>query len=182
MQSVQKCGIMVRGDDGRMKYAFTEEEIVEIQETRRKNRDKNVDRRLKALELKAAGRTGQEIAEITGYHSGYVTKLAAKYRKGGIEAIAGNHYGGNRRNMTYEEEAELLEQFIHAADGGHITDVSAIKTAYDEKIGHKTGHGQIYYVLHRHGWSKKMPRSKHPKSAAPEAIDASKKLTPESMN
>ena len=146
---------MVRGDDRRMKCAFTEEEIVEIQEARRKNRDKNVDRRLKALELKAAGRTGQEIAEITGYHSGYITKLAAKYRKGGIEAITGNHYGGNRRNMTYEEEAELLEQFIHAADGGPITDVSATKTAYDKKIGHKTGHGQIYYMLHRHGWSKK---------------------------
>ena len=146
-----------------MKYAFTDEEIVEIQECRRKNRDKNVDRRLKALELKAAGRTGREIAEITGYNSGYITRLAAKYRKGGMEAITGNHYGGNRRNMTYAEEAELLEQFIHAAEGGHITDVSAIKTAYDEKIGHETGHGQIYYVLHRHGWSKKLPRSKHPR-------------------
>ena len=173
---------MVKGDDGRVKYVFTEEEIAEIQEARSKNRDKNVDRRLKALELKAAGRTGQEIAAITGYHSGYITKLAAKYRKGGIEAITGNHYGGNRRNMTYEEEAELLAQFIDEADGGHITDVSAIKAAYDEKIGHETGHGQIYYVLHRHGWSKKLPRSKHPKSAGPEAIDASKKLTPESMN
>ena len=165
-----------------MRYVFTEEEIAEIQETRRKNRDKNVDRRLKALELKAAGRTGQEIAKMTDYNPGYISKLAAKYRKGGIEAITGNHYGGNRRNMTYEEEAELLEQFIDAAEGGHITDVSAIKTAYDEKIGHETGHGQIYYVLHRHGWSKKLPRSKHPKSAAPEAIEASKKLTLESMN
>ena len=164
-----------------MKYVFTEAEIAEIQEARRKNRDKNVDRRLKALELKAAGRSGQEIAEMTGYNSGYITKLAAKYRKGGIEAITGNHYGGNRRNMTYEEEAELLKQFIHVADGGHITDVPAIKAAYDERIGHETGHGQIYYVLHRHGWSKKLPRSKHPKSAEPEAIDASKKLTPESM-
>ena len=165
-----------------MRYVFTEEEIAEIQETRRKNRDKNVDRRLKALELKAAGRTGQEIAKMTDYNPGYISKLAAKYRKGGIEAITGNHYGGNRRNMTYEEEAELLEQFIDAAEGGHITDVSAIKIAYDEKIGHETGHGQIYYVLHRHGWSKKLPRSKHPKSAAPEAIEASKKLTLESMN
>ena len=157
-----------------MKYVFSEEEIAGIQEARRKNRDKNVDRRLKALELKAAGRTGREIAKMTDYHPGYISKLAAKYRKGGIEAITGNHYGGNRRNMTYEEEAELLEQFSHAADGGHITDVSAIKAAYDEKIGHETGHGQIYYVLHRHGWSKKLPRRKHPKSAAPEAIDASK--------
>ena len=169
---------MVLGDDRRMKYTFTKEEIAEIQEARSKNRDKNVDRRLKALELKATGRTGREIAEITGYNSGYISKLAAKYRKGGIEAITGNHYGGNHRNMTYEEEEEFLEQFINAADGRHITDVAAIKAAYDEKIGHETGHGQIYYVLHRHGWSKKLPRSKHPKSATPEAIEASKKLTP----
>ena len=165
-----------------MKYTFTEEEIAEIQEARRKNRNKNVDRRLKALEMKATGHTGEEISEVTDYNPGYISKLAAKYREGGIEAITGNHYRGNRRNMTYEEEAEFLAQFINEADGGHITDVSAIKTAYDEKIGHETGHGQIYYVLHRHGWSKKLPRSKHPKSATPEAIEASKKLTPESMN
>ena len=164
-----------------MRYVFTEE-IAEIQEARRKNRDKNVDRRLRALEMKAGGSTGQEIARLTGYHSGYVSKLAAKYRKGGIEAITGNHYGGNRRNMSYEEEEELLGQFINEADGGQITDVSAIKAAYDEKIGHETGHGQIYNMLHRHGWSKKLPRSKHPKSAAPEVIEASKKLTLESMN
>ena len=173
---------MALGDDIRMKYEFTAEKITEIQEARRRNRDKNVDRRLKALELKAEGHTGHEIAELTGYHPGYVSKLAAKYQKGGIEAITGNHYGGNRRNMTYEEEAEFLAQFINEADGGQITDVSEIKAAYDKKIGHATGHGQIYYVLHRHGWRKKLPRSKHPKSAAPEAIEASKKLTPESMN
>ena len=165
-----------------MKYAFTEEDLAEIQEARRRNRDKNVERRLKALELKAAGHTGREIAEITGYYPGYISKLAAKYRNKGIEAISGNHCGGNHRNMTCEEEEAFLAQFINEADGGHITDVSAIKAAYDERIGHETGHGQIYYVLHRHGWSKKMPRSKHPKSAAPEAIEASKKLTPESMN
>ncbi len=83
-----------------MKYVFTEEAIAEIQEARRKNRDKNVDRRLKALELKAGGHTGQEIAEMTDYNPGYISKLAAKYRKGGREAITGSHYGGNRLNMT----------------------------------------------------------------------------------
>jgi len=84
--------------------------------------------------------------------------------------------------MTYEEEAEFLTQFIDEADGGHITDVSTIKAAYDKKVGHETGHGQIYYVLHRHGWSKKLPRSKHPKSAAPGGDRGLKKLTPESVN
>ena len=61
VQSKRKCGIMVRGDDGKMKYAFTEEQIVEIQECRRKNRDKNVDRRLKALELKAGDTLGGKL-------------------------------------------------------------------------------------------------------------------------
>ena len=84
--------------------------------------------------------------------------------------------------MSYEEEEGFLSQFIDEADGGHITDVKAIKAAYDEKVGHETGHGQIYFVLHRHRWSKKLPRSKHPKSADPEAVEASKKLTLESTN
>ncbi|MCI8758540.1 MAG: winged helix-turn-helix domain-containing protein [Oscillospiraceae bacterium] len=36
---------------------------------------------------------------------------------------------------------------------------------------------QIYCVLHRHGWRKVMPRSKHPKKASEDEIAASKKLT-----
>ncbi len=35
---------------------------------------------------------------------------------------------------------------------------------------------RIYYVLRRHGWRKIMPRSKHPKKAKQEAIEASNKL------
>ena len=54
---------------------------------------------------------------------------------------------------------------------------AALKEAYDKAVGHKSGSGQIYFVLHRHGWSKKMPRSKHPQKASDEAIEASKKLT-----
>ncbi len=125
---MKKCGIIILGEEEMTKYRFTEEEIVEIREARSRNRDKNVDKRLKALELRAEGRTGKEIAEITEYSPWYISKLVAKYREGGIEAITGKHYGGNRRNMTYEEEAEFLTQFIDEADGGHITDVSTIKS------------------------------------------------------
>ena len=51
-----------------MKYRFEEEDIQAIQAARRENRDKNVERRLRALELRAEGHTGKEIAEITGYN------------------------------------------------------------------------------------------------------------------
>lgn len=182
MQKARSYVIIETGDDLVMKYHFEEEDKQAIRDARRKNRDKNVERRLHALELRAKGHTGKEIAEITGYNSWYVSKLAAKYHAGGLEAITGSHYGGNRRNMSFEEEEAFLEQFVDDADGGRITDVSAIKAAYDEKVGHKTGNGQIYYVLHRHGWGKKLPRSKHPKSADPEAVEASKKLTLESQS
>lgn len=162
------------------KYEIDAEKIEELRRARKANRDKGIDRRLHALILHGEGHTGKEISVITGYSRQYLYELYRKYLSNGLEAITGNHYGGNRRNMSFEEEAAFLEQFIDDADGGRITDVSAIKAAYDMKIGHETGHGQIYYVLHRHGWTKKMPRSKHPKSADPEAVEASKKLTLES--
>ncbi|MCL2501217.1 MAG: winged helix-turn-helix domain-containing protein [Defluviitaleaceae bacterium] len=58
----------------------------------------------------------------------------------------------------------------------------ALKAAYQEKVGHRIGTAQIYYVLKRHDWRKVKPRSRHPKKASPEAIETSKKLTPASMN
>ncbi len=87
------------------KYRFTEEEIFEIREARRRNRDKNVDRRLKALELRAEGRTGKEIAEITEYSPWYISKLAAKYRKGGTR--------GDRRLKKINARIRELTEVFH---------------------------------------------------------------------
>ena len=159
------------------KYEITAEERAAIEQARKENRDKRTEAKLRVLVMRADGATAKRISEITGFHPAYVSTIVSKYIHGGLEAITGKHYGGNRRNMSYEEEEKLLAQFAEEADGGRITDVKAIKAAYDEKVGHETGHGQIYLVLHRHGWRKKLPRSKHPKAATPEAIEASKTLT-----
>ena len=164
------------------KYTITAEQKAEIEQARKATKDKRTDAKLRVLIMRAEGARSKEISEVTEFHPAYVSAIVSKYIHGGLEAITGNHYKGNHKNMSYEEEEEFLSQFINEADGGHITDVKAIKAAYDEKVGHETGHGQIYYVLHRHGWSKKLPRSKHPKSADPEAVEASKKLTLESTS
>lgn len=84
--------------------------------------------------------------------------------------------GRIRENMSFEEEEILLEQFKAKAEKGQLVETGEIKEAYDKAIGHKSGSGQIYRVLHRHGWRKVMPRSKHPQKASDEAIEASKKL------
>jgi hypothetical protein len=103
----------------------------------------------------------------------------------GLGAIVDNHYRGNHRNTSIEEEKRLLEPFMDAAKAGQIVEVRDILRAYEEALGRtfEKDHGRIYRVLDRHGWRKVMPRSKHPKQASPEAIDASKKLTkPSGMN
>lgn len=161
----------------KMKYSYSEQDLEIIKAARKTNKDKQVERRLKAIELRIAGKKAKEIAEITEFHPAYIVQLMAKYRNGGIEAITGNHYGGNRRNMSIEEEAKLLEPFRQRASQGQMIEVSEIKAAYEKAVGHTIGGSQIYYVLRRHNWRKVMPRSKHPKKASDEVIEASKKLT-----
>ena len=158
------------------RYQFSNEEIKEIEQARKNNKDKRAEARLKALELRAKGASANEVAEATGFHAGSVTRLVAKYRDHGIEAIVGNHYGGNHRNMSTEEEAAILSPFKERAEKGELVEISEITKAYQSAVAHPVSSAQIYRVLHRHGWRKVMPRSKHPKKASDEEIAASKKL------
>lgn len=160
-------------------YRYTDEDRAIIAAARKANKDKRAEKRLHAMELRAAGKSSEEAAKEAGFCRAYISQLCARYEKGGIEAIAGNHYGGNRRNMEPEKEAALLAPFREKAKNGQIVEVSEIKASYEQAVGHTIGGSQIYYVLRRHNWRKVMPRSKHPKKAEDEAIEASKKLIAE---
>ena len=163
-------------------YRYSDEDKAIIAAARKANKDKRAEKRLHALELLAAGKSAKEVAAEVGFKERYIPQLTAKYVAGGIEAISGNHYGGNRRNISVEKEAELLERFREKAAEGQIVDISEIKASYEEAVGHTIGGGQIYRVLRRHGWRKVLPRSKHPKKASEEVIETSKKLKQRSQN
>ena len=100
------------------RYKFSEEQIKEIEQARKGNKDKRAEARLKALELRAKGADASEVSKATGFHANSVSRLVAKYRDHGIEAISGNHYGGNHRNMRVEEEAAILAPFKERAENG----------------------------------------------------------------
>ena len=153
------------------RYVFTEEQIEELTKASKANKRKDVDRRLRALMMRAKRNTLAEIAQATEYSYSNITKLVRTYREDGLSAIVENHYRGNHRNMSYEEETALLEPFRKEAEAGQIVAVSEMEAVYQEAVGHSIGTGQIYNVLHRHGWRKVMPRSKHPKKASEEAIE-----------
>mgnify|MGYP002626982284 CR=1 FL=1 len=164
------------------RYQFSKDEIEQIRSARKENKSKQVERRLRVLEMMSEGYKNKDIAEATGYHEAYLRQLVSKYREGGLGALTDNHYPGNHRNLSYEEESALLETFKEQAAAGQMVNTAEIKAAYEEAVGHSIGRGQIYYVLKRHKWRKVMPRSRHPKKAGEEVIETSKKLTPESTN
>lgn len=156
------------------RYQYTEGQKQELLEARQANKEKRIDRRLRALILRAEGKSGREIQLATGYNIDYVRRLERKYVENGIEEITGNHYRGNHRNMDYAAEEAILAPFRTQAERDEIVEASAIEAAYQKAVGHSIGTSQIYYVLHRHGWRKVMPRSRHPKKASEEVIETSK--------
>lgn len=161
----------------KMKYKFNDEQQAKIKAARKANKNKHIDKRLEVLELRCKGISQKEISEKTGYHRSHVCNIIKLYFEEGLQAVTQTHYVGNRRNMSFEEEAEIIEKFKQKADRGQIIDVKEIEKAYQEKVDHCIGNAQIYFVLKRHGWRKIKPRSKHPKKASSEVIETSKKLT-----
>lgn len=113
-------------------------------------KDKRAEARLKALEPRAKGAAASMVAEATGFHAGYVTRLVAKYRGHGLEAISGNHYGGNHRNMSVEEEATILAPFKECAEKCEMVEISEIAKVYQSAVDHPVSNGQIYFFFHTH--------------------------------
>lgn len=158
------------------KYIITRENAEEIKEYRSKIKDKMTDRRLYAVQLLGEGYSPKYICEKLDADKRQISHWASKYYQQGIEGLDGKKGGRRRENISYEEENAILEEFKEKAEKGEIIEVSEIRAAY-EKAAKKTIHPtQIYAILHNHGWRKIMPRSKHPKKANNEAIEASKKL------
>ena len=155
-----------------MKYKFSSEDFAQIEKIRKENRDKQTEKRLKVLTMRSEGKTLEEISSATGFHRSHISNLVRKYFEEGLASIWEKHYSGNRRNMSIEEEQAFLEPYRERAEQGQLLDVREIAAAYEKKVGHRIGKGQIYRVLQRHGWRKVMPRSKNPKKAGEEVIAA----------
>ena len=158
-------------------YKINEKQRSEIIEARKENRDKQVEKRLHAVQQRGEGKRNTEIAQQLETSSDMVSRWVSMYATGGLAALMPKKREAHRRNMSNTEEKNLLEAYVERAKAGQVVEVSEIKAAYETRVGHRISSGQIYRVLKRHGWRKIKPRSRHPKKATPEAIEASKKLT-----
>jgi transposase len=156
--------------------------LAEVNILIKQNKLKQVDRRLRAIKLYLEGKKQSEIAKKLDYSRAWVCTLVKEYHEKGLEEYARHKYGGNRRNMSVEEEIEILSQFEDASNRGDLVVANTIKKKFDEKLGRDTGRGYIYMLLKRHRARKLAPRTAHPKKASDEVIEASKKLTSDTGN
>ncbi len=160
-------------------YKVTKRDAEVIREKMKTVKNPVVYRRLMVVALRGEGKQNAEIAEIVGVHPDSVGKIAKRYVNEGLEGLSSNRrQGGNRRNLSKGKEEEFLSRFKDLAEKGQVLTVAEIAMAYDEYTGKvHSSKSTVYYLLHKLGWRKLMPRSKHPNKASDEVIDASKKLT-----
>ena len=158
-------------------HTFTKEQHREVTALLKRTKSAALSLKLQVLDLRMSGYKDAEIAKITKYSKSRVSALCCIYANEGIGYFEQeNRKSGNRRNMSYAEEEELLCKFTARMEKGEIVTSKEIKIAYEEAVGHRIGKGQIYRVLARHDFRKVMPRSKHPNKASEEEIESSKKL------
>lgn len=160
----------------RPQKTYSEEDKKTIKKAYKKCRDPKEQKRLLCLKLRIVkGFSSKYISEIVGYCSSFVDEIISTYNKQGLAGIEAKEQGGNRRNLTFEQEKELLDSFSKQAENGKMLEVSDIISGYEKLIGRKVAKSIVYKMLKRHRWRKVMPRSQHPNKASVEEIDAYKK-------
>jgi transposase len=104
------------------------------------------------------GLTLPQTAQAIGVSVGW-----AKLAKG--ELTPKQRRGGRRReNLTRQQEAQFLAPFFEQASAGGVLIVSSIKQALEGRLGRGVALSSVYNLLHRHGWRKLAPDTRHPQA------------------
>lgn len=160
----------------RAQKVYSELEKAEIIKLYQESKHTGEQKRLLCLKLRIANeKKATEISDITGYSRSSVEDMISVYHKRGLEPFLYKKRPGNHRKLSATEEKELLSTFEKEASSGKMLVVADIRKAYEKKVGDKVALSTVYYMLHRNGWRKIMPRAKHPNKASDEKIEACKK-------
>jgi transposase len=132
----------------------------------RQARGKAEFQRVQCVWLRAGlGLNANQVAQALGWRPTSVRRLQAQYGRLG-EALWERPGRGGRRhqNLTPKEEGRLLQGFLQRAEQGRLLEVSRVKQAYEQAVGHVVPKSTVYRMLARHGWRKLAPRPRHPQA------------------
>src|SRR5258708_21597457 len=112
-----------------------------------------------------APRKGEEIALDPGVSATTVHRGISRYNRLGPVVIEQSAKGGRHHEyLTLEQEQAFLQPFFAQAERGEIATAEQVQQAFEAEVQHAVHSNSIYRLLHRHGWRKLAPRSRHPKA------------------
>ena len=156
-----------------MKRAYNDDQKNEIAELKKRLEGRKIYRRVLVLDYSAKGLDEKEIARLTDYSVSRVSDFVSEYFTNGIGYFTQEHRkGGNRRNLTPEQEEEIIEGFRKEAEEGKAVSVEKIKEEYERIRGKETANRAIYNFLSRMEWRRVIPRGQHPEKASEDEIGA----------
>ena len=146
--------------------AFREGSVEKLRAALKQAKKKSEYQRIQCLWLRASlGMSANQVATALGWQPTSVRRLQAQYLTEGEAVLRTVGRGGRRhQNLPLEEEQPLLQRFNSQAERGGMLEVSRVKQAYEEAIGHRVPKSTVYRMLARHGWRKIAPRPRHPQA------------------
>src|SRR3990170_3529273 len=122
--------------------------------------------RVQCLWLRASlGLGAAQVATAIGWQPTSVRRLQAQYLKEGKQVLPAVGRGGRRnQNLTVEQERQLLAEFDARAERAGMLEVSQIRRAYEDAVGHPVPKSTVYRMLARQDWRKIAPRRRHPEA------------------
>ena len=103
-------------------YIISHTEATKIANIRAGIKDKQVDKRLRSVQMRGEGKKNPEIAMQLETATDMISRWVSLYAKGGFEALMPKKRGSYNRNMSHAEEAELLASFDKLAVAGQIVE------------------------------------------------------------
>ena len=163
---------------GRVKYNFTEEQIIELKEALNRAENKKFFRTIQSVLLRAQGYSVYQIIEITGLSQVTIRKNVLNYLNEGMSYITQENRGGRRYfRASVEQEKKFLQEHLSAAQEGKIKSAKELYQLFNETLETPMTYSGFWRLLKRHGWSIQTPKPKHPKAADESVQESSKKLT-----
>ena len=117
--------------------------------------------RLQAGALFAAGHTQAEVAHQLGVARQNVSRWHARWRQGGLEALASRGPTGQAPRLS-DPQLAAIDQALRQGAGAHGFDtdhwtLERITTVIEQRTGHRYHPGHTWKLLRRMGWRLQRP-------------------------
>ena len=142
-------------------------EQAQIRERMQETETKEQFQRWQAIYMVGKGLRAEQAADFAGVAKGTIYQWIFQYNHEGPDSFLLQGRGGRRFGlMSFEEEAEFLENLRVEAAKGEIIGAFWFRERLEKKLGYEVSKDYLYDLLHRHGWRKVIPWPGYPKADA----------------